>query len=518
MNENTRFKEIIKILNRNNFINDKSPQNIRKIFEELGPTFIKIGQILSNRNDFLSKEYRDEFKKLLDSTSPIPYSDIESSLEIEYEDYKSLFTVVDEKPLGSASIAQTHHAILSNGEEVAIKIVRPGIREKVSLDLKLLKKIVKRFHLDKLVSSIADIDKLINELSVTMMNEMNLLVEAKYIDKFSSLNQNINYIKPIKVYHEFTTSNVLVMEYIDGDNIDNLTALKEKGYDISEIAQKLANNYVKQVINDGFYHADPHASNIKIQDGKIVYLDFGMMGIISLSSQTQLKKCIEYILNDNYREVANIVCMMNTNDEEIDFMTLCTNIRNVLEKNKTTSISSIDVKSFISDMYELLDNSHIILPSDITMLTRGILVIAGLLEEICPEISLITVFKNYYLSNINEYINSDKLKKSLVSSYFNVNSLFNIPSEMLSTLKGINNDEMIFNVKIRNSDKLNDSTSTFYHQFIIAITNAALLIGIAILVTNSDFSPFVIWIYSIISIICTLYLIYKIVINKINRK
>ena len=518
MKENNRLKEIIKILNKHNFINDKSPKNIRIIFEELGPTFIKIGQILSNRNDFLSEEYRNEFKKLLDSATPIPYSNIINTLETEYEDYKSIFKLIDEKPLGSASIAQTHHAILSSGEEVAIKIVRNGIRDTVSLDLKLLKKIIRQFHLDKLISSVTDIDKLVNDLMTTMMEEMDLLTEAKHIDRFSSLNQDINYIKTIKVYHEYTTTNVLVMEYIDGDNIDKLTILKDKGYDIDEIAQKLANNYIKQAIGDGFYHADPHASNIKIKDGKIVYLDFGMMGTLSLTSQKQLEKCIEYILNDNYREIANIVCMMNTNNEEVDFMTLCNNIRNVLEKNKATSIQSIDVKTFINDMYELLNNSHIVLPNDITMLARGILVIAGLLEEICHNISLVTVFKNYYLSNINEYINSEKLKKSIVSTYFNANSLINIPNEMLSTLKSINNDEMTFNVKVKNSDKLNDSTSTFTHQFIIAITNSSLLIGLAILVNNTNLSSMLISIYFILSFICTIYLIYKIVSNKINRK
>ena len=405
-----------------------------------------------------------------------------------------------------------------NGDEVAIKIVREGIKDIVSLDLKLLKKIVKLFHLDKLISSVADVDKLINELSLTMMNEMDLLVEAKYIDKFASLNQNINYLKTIKVYHEYTTSNVLVMEYIDGDNINNLSMLKEKGYDMLEIAQKLANNYLKQIINDGFYHADPHASNIKITDGKIVYLDFGMMGMLSLNSQMQLKKCIEYILNDNYREIANLICMMNVNDEEVDFMSLCTKIRNILEKNKTTSIHSVDVKSFINDLLNLLNESHIILPNDIAMLTRGFLVIAGLLEEICPDIDLNTVFKNYYLSNLNEYLNKEQFQKLILSTYLNANSLLNIPNEMLSTLKSINNDEMTFNVKIRNSDKLNDSTSTFSHQFMITIINASLLISLAILATNSVFSSLVAWIYGVISIICTIYLIYKIIINKINRK
>lgn len=518
MSESNRLKEIIKILNKNNIINDKSPKNIRIIFEQLGPIYVKIGQILSNRNDFLSKEYRDEFKKLLNSATPVPFKEIISTLESEYEDYKKIFKTIDEKPLGSASIAQTHRAKLVNGKEVAIKVVRNGIKETVSLDLKLFKKIIKQFHLDKLISSVADIDKFVDDLSVSIMREMDLLSEAKNIDKFSSLNQNINYIKTIKVYHEYTTKNVLVMEYVDGDNIDNTLALKKKGYDIDEIAKKLANNYVKQAIGDGFYHADPHASNIKIKDGKIVYLDFGMMGTLSLTSKKQLEKCIEYIINDNYREIAAIVCMMNTNNKEVDFMKLCSDIKKVLEKNKTTAIESVDIKLFINDMYDLFNSSNIVLPSDITMLLRGIIIIAGLLEEICPDINLITVFRNYYFSNLSEYINSEKINNEIISAILNVNSLVNIPNEMLSTLKSINNDEMTFNVKIKNSDKLNDTISTFNHQFIIAMINASFIIGLAILVNNSNSSLFLTKLYFICSSICTIYLIYKIIFNKISRK
>ena len=169
-------------------------------------------------------------------------------------------------------------------------------------------------------------------------------------------------------------------------------------------------------------------------------------------------------------------------------------------------------------MYDLFNSSNIVLPSDITMLLRGIIIIAGLLEEICPNINLITVFRNYYFSNLSEYINSEKLKTEIISAILNANSLVNIPNEMLSTLKSINNDEMTFNVKIKNSDKLNDTISTFNHQFIITIINASFIIGLAILVNNSDSSLLLTKLYFICSSICTIYLIYKIIFNKISRK
>jgi ubiquinone biosynthesis protein len=308
------------------------------------------------------------------------------------------------------------------------------------------------------------------------------------------------------------------MEYIDGYKIADVNNLKTAGYDLNEIGIKLANNYIKQALDDGFYHADPHASNIKILDGKIVYLDFGMMGRLSLTSQQNLKKMIFYILTNNYKEIAKIISLMNVNDNKTDYMSLVSDIKNVLEKNKTSEIATINIKAFINDMYKMLKDNAIILPKDITMLGRGILVIAGLLESIAPDLSLALVFQNYFKSNLDKYINPHDLKKIAFNAALNTESLVSIPSELLSTLKGINNNELRFNVELFNSNKLTDSISTIAHQIIIALIDSALIIGMGIIASNNKTLPNIFYIYLIISLTCSLYLIYKIIINKLTRK
>jgi ubiquinone biosynthesis protein len=518
MNEKARLEEILNILNKHHFLKDKSPENIRTIFEELGPSFVKIGQILSSRNDYLPNDYCIEFKKLLNDVKPIPFNEIMQSLNNEYKDVNKVFKKIDEKPLGSASIAQTHKATLINGDIVAIKVSRSNIREMINLDFKLMKKIVKDFHLNKVFTSIADINSALDELQKSMNEEMNFLTEADHIEEFAKLNKDINYIKPIKVYREYTTKNVLVMEYIGGYNIIDKTSLSKDGYDMHELGEKLANNYIKQAIFDGFYHADPHASNLKVLDGKIVYLDFGMMGRLTKESRKALEECIFYIIINNYKEIAHELILINTNDIPVDNMILISDIKSVLEHNKTSEIASVNIKKFINEMYKMLNDNHIILPNDIVMLTRGIVVIAGLLEQISPDISLALVFKNYYKSNLKSFINKDDLDKVLLELSVNSKDLIDIPNELLATLKGINNNDLRFNVELSNSNKLSSNMSTMIHQLIIALIDASLIIGMSIITLSGKRLTLIFYIYLICSIICTCYLTYKILSNKISRK
>jgi ubiquinone biosynthesis protein len=518
MDEKARLNEILKVLNKHHILQNKSPENIRIIFEELGPTFVKIGQILSSRNDYLPNAYCLEFKKLLDKVAPIPYEEIDNTLHSIYPNYDEIFKTVNKKPLGSASIAQTHQATLKNGDVVALKIRRKNIESSVALDFKLIKKVINTLHLDQLFTSIANLKELINELEQTMKEEMNLTTELSHMEEFYLLNNNVKYLRPIKIYNEYSNSEVLVMEYIAGYKISDVEALKAAGYDLNEIGVKLANNYIKQALDDGYYHADPHASNIKILDGKIVYLDFGMMGRLSITSQQNLKKMIFYILTNNYKEIARILSLMNVNDNKIDYMSLVSDIKNVLERNKTSEIANINIKQFISDMYKMIKDNAIILPKDITMLGRGILVISGLLEIIAPDLSLALVFQNYFKSNIDKYINKEDLKRIAFNAALNTESLVAIPSELLSALKGINNNELRFNVELFNSNKLTDSISTIAHQIIIALIDSALIIGMGIIASSNKPLTNVFYIYLIISLICSIYLLYKIISNKITRK
>ena len=517
-NEATRLKEIISVISKHDLLKNKSPQNIRETIEELGPTFVKMGQILSSRSDLIPSSISDELKKLRCSVKPMTKEEVYNILNREYQgNVDEYFEKIEENPIGSASIAQTHLGILKTKEKVAIKIQRPNIYEMMTLDTKLLKKAISILKLDKIFSNIIDLQAILDEMYDSAKEEMDFLIEANHIEQFKNNNQDIAYIKPLIVHKEISTPYVLVMEFIDGPFINETEKLISLGYDMEEIANKLADNYIKQAIDDGFYHADPHSDNIKIQNGKIVYLDFGMMGTLTQKNKRILNDCIDAIISNNISDIAHILVSLDVSSNDIDYMKLKSDIKRVLDKNKTTEISSINIKEFASDMFELLNSNSITLPKDISMLIRGIVVIEGVLEEINPNINLMQVLKNRVKTK--NFITKEYIEKNALKLLQNSNSLCSIPNEALTLLKGVNNGELRFQIELNDSKNQMNRIEDIFHQAIITILDLAFIIGISVMaVMNKSNLPFIFYVYIIFAIIFTIWLFLKMFCSKIKRK
>ncbi len=519
MNNGTkRLKDIIIILKKYNIIKDRSPKNLRLMVEELGPTFIKMGQILSSRNDLLSEEYTSELKKLRCSVKPMDYTEVQDILLQEYAcNINEIFATFNPTPIGSASIAQTHLATLKTGERVAVKIQRRNIYQMMTLDAKLIKKAIKLLNLDKAFGNIVDLNSVIDEMYESAKEEMDFYIEANHVEEFNNNNKDIVYIKPLKVYKELSTRYVLVMEYIEGNFINEINILKDLGYDLDEISSKLADNYIKQALDDGFFHADPHADNIKVYDGKIVYLDLGMVGRLTNKNKQLLNRCLIDILKNDSSDIAHVLGLMNTNSNQIDYMTLIKDIKKVLAKNKTTDIASINIKEFISDMFKLLNYNKITLPKDISMLFRGIVVLEGVLEEINPAINLLDVISNRF--DAPSFFTNDNIKNFLFKSLKNGTDLVSIPSETLTLLKGVNDGELKFNIEINDSKNQLERMEKLIHLAIVTILDLAFIIGISIMaVMHKGELPLVFYLYVILSLVFTLWIFFKMGIAKIKRK
>lgn len=516
--EKTRLKEILSVVKKHNLVKDRTPKNVRNTLEDLGPTFIKMGQILSTRSDLIPESYTKEFQKLRCEVQPMPFSEVQEILKEEYHtDLNEIFEWIEKEPIGSASIAQTHKAKLTTGEIVAIKVQRTNIYQKMSMDARLLKKVISILKLDKLFENIVDIKAVINEMYETSKEEMDFIIEANHIEEFRKNNQEIKYLKPLKVYKELSTRYVLVMEFIEGFFINQVDKLKELGYDMEEISIKLADNYIKQAIDDGFYHADPHGDNIKILDGKIVYLDFGMMGRLSTRNKELLNRCIIAIVKNDISEVAHILMDLDTTRQQVNYMTLTRDIKRVLNRHQTTEISKINIKEFIKDMFQLLNTNNITLPKDVSILVRGIVVIEGVLEEINPEISLMQVSKNRF--EIQNLLKKENLEKYAFKGLESIHSLTEVPKETLSLMRGINSGELRFNIELNDSKMHIDRIETVLHQILISILDLALIIGISFMsTTNHKDQPIIYYIYILFSIIFTSWLFLKMTRSKIKRR
>ena len=277
-----RLKEILQVLARHDIVKGMTPEKLRNIVEDLGPTFVKLGQIMSMRQDMLPAAYCRELSKLRTEVSPMPFDEVRQVIEEEYDTrLERVFASFDRQPLGAASIAQAHAAVLRDGSPVVVKVQRQGIRDVMARDIQLLRKAARILKAASSAGNALDFGVILNEMWAVAQQEMDFLIEARNAGEFYKLNQDVAYVTCPQIHSQVTTSRVLVMEYIEGFDLDRPDILTDNGYDLEEIGLKLADNYVKQIIDDGFFHADPHPGNLRIREGQIVFLDLGMMGRLS---------------------------------------------------------------------------------------------------------------------------------------------------------------------------------------------------------------------------------------------
>ena len=386
-----RLKEIMEVMSRHDLAHGLTPEKLCAMIEDLGPTFIKLGQILSMRSDILPKDYCEALKKLRSSVSPMPYSQVAEIVERSYaRPIGEVFASFDETALGSASIAQVHAAVLQNGDRVVVKVQREGIHEIMSRDIMLLKQACKLLKYTP-VNELVDFNQVLDEMWLTAQEEMNFQTEAANLEKFRALNESVAFVTSPKLYREFTTTNVLVMERIDGLAIDDKSALAAEGYDLSEIGAKLADNYIRQIMTDGFFHADPHPGNLRVRDGKIVWLDMGMMGTLSDRERDLIGKAVTGIARNDINLVRDAVLGLGVFHGETDRRQLFRDIENLLDQYGSADLGSLDIAKVLEDMTAVMKRNGIQMPGSLTMLARGLATIEGLIADLSPEINIMSV-------------------------------------------------------------------------------------------------------------------------------
>lgn len=484
MDEKTRFKEIVSILKESNLLTNRTPQNLCATITKLGPTFIKIGQIMSSRYDILPKEYCDELSKLRSDVDPMSFEEVKQILTEDLGNINEIFSEISEKSVGSASMAQVHRAKLKTGEDVAIKVQRKNIYETMTMDVRLVKKAISLLHLNSLIK-ITDLNAMIDEIYNVAKEEMNFELEAAHLEEFKQNNIDIVYVSVPKVYKNLVTRRVLVMEYIDGTSLREKQKLIDQGYNLEEIGLKLSNNYIKQALDDGFFHADPHQDNIFICNGKIVFLDLGMMGRINSRSREKLNVAMKAIVENDVSELERVLLSISTTTDEIDHVGLREEIQDVLDKNVNEDIENINIIEFTNSVSKILRDNNLKLDNNITLLMRGICVIEGTLEEITPNINLSIVLQNKLKEdNLNELFSKDMLVNTGKNLVINAGKLVELPNELLTFMKDINRGETKFDVEMANSDKQVDKLEKMLHEIVIGLLDAAVLLGASIVDNN----------------------------------
>ena len=485
-----RFREIKNVLRKNQITRGVTPEKLRVILEELGPTYIKLGQIMSLHSDFLPKAYCDELLKLNSDVTPMPFDDVEDVINHSYgQDWRELFQFIEKAPLGSASIAQVHRARLKNGEEVIIKVERKGIYDTMARDIGLLHRLVKLIPPVGDFKNLVDLDMVLDELWSVAQEEMDFLKEAANMDEFSRNNASVQYVTTPKLYHEYSTGHVLVMEYIDGYPLDDVESLQNAGYDMDEIGTKFVNNFIKQVMDDGFFHADPHPGNVKIRDGKIVWIDMGMMGRLSEKDRHTMIKGIRGIALHDISMVENSVLEIGEFRGKPDRERLYQDLKKFIADYGTTSMGSLDVAAAIAGLVEIMKQNRISLPHGVSMLCRGLTHIQGVLAVISPDINMMQIAVNRYTEDFLKNINwKSELQKQARTVYRSVNKGAEIPGLVADILKEHLEGQSVINIDLHSSEDLTNVISAAIRNIVVGLCVAALLIASSVICTT-DMTP-----------------------------
>ncbi len=482
-----RLKEMVAVLRKYEVVRGMTPEKLRHILEDLGPTFVKLGQVMSMRPDFLPQEYCDELMKLQNGAKPLPFSTIIEVIEQEYSRrWNKVFASIDEEVLGSASIAQVHRAVLTTGERVVVKVQRPGIYKVMARDMVLLKRASRLVRVVSHSQDVIDFDMVLEEMWGIAKQEMDFLIEADHIEEFRHLNQDEAFVTCPNVYRNLTTQHILVMEYVDGVRIDDFDGLRARGVDITLLGRRLGENYVKQIIEDGYFHADPHPGNIWVRGGRIVWLDLGMMGRLSNRDRTAIRKAVIALANHDTFEMKTAVLALGVPRGHINHTALYQDIDALMAQYSTLDFRDLRMGVLTRQIMNILRVHHIACPQGLSMFARGILTIEGVMRLVCPKVSFVEIFaKSLQLNYKKNFDWREEISKAKRESYLLMRKSMALPEQISDILKMTMSGQTKVNLDLTGSEEPLRHVDKMVNRVIVAVLCAALLLGSSTICTTN---------------------------------
>ncbi len=483
-----RLREIYSILSKHRAWRGVSPVEFRTLLEDLGPSFVKIGQTLSTRSEILPQAYCDELAKLQTECDPLPFEEVMHALgDIFGDQFVRIFSEIDPNPLGSASLAQVHKAILSNGDVVAIKVQRPGVKETMAQDIDIMRLMARRAMRIIKNEQMLNYSDVVEEMWRTFLEETDFACEAENLRLFKQLNKDAAFIDCPRVYPEYCSEYCLVMEYVEGIPIYNHEALIEAGYDLSEIGEKMLDNYATQILDHGFFHADPHPGNIIIREGKIVYIDLGIMGRLTATERAEFNTIIKAVgLQDPGKlKDALLSFAISKDNASIDHPNMLADLDLLLASYSSCDIADFDIGQFLTDVLALMRMSKVTLPTSISNVSRGIVTIEGTIADFIPNESIIGII-NAHIMRSGDPI--ERTKDQLEDLALDVRKAAEGASQAAAysgeALRMLTRGQLKLNMEMLGSEAPMHALSRIVNRLTIGIIIAGLFIG------SSSFAQF----------------------------
>ncbi len=482
----TRMRQIMAIARKHGLPGSITPVQFRAMLEDLGPSFVKIGQTLSTHSDILPQPYCDELKKLQADSDPLPFDEVLAVLDEQYgaARRREVLAEIDPTPLGSASLAQVHRGRLVTGEDVAIKVQRPGVRETMALDIEIMRKLVGRLGRFIKDDQFVNLQDVVDEMWTTFLQETNFCQEASNLEEFARNNASCVYVAVPKVYKQYSNEYVLVMEYVDGVPISHAEELQARGYDLDEIGTKLLDNYASQVLDQGFFHADPHPGNILIRGGQIVYIDLGLMGRLDDSDRADFGAMVKAVSMRDSAGLSDALMRfaVKVDESKVNYPQFLEQLDSIIAKYASEDVSSIDIAAFLGEVLQVTRDSHVVLPSSVTNVSRGVITIEGTAAPYLKDQSIISIINRHVIESEDPLAEMKRLMEDTTRGVVTSSrGLMQAATYSGQALKMLTRGQLRVNTEMIGSDNLFRGMSTIFTRVTLALIIMGLFIGSSML-------------------------------------
>jgi ubiquinone biosynthesis protein len=454
------------------------PVRVRKMLEELGPTYVKIGQVLSMRPDLLPPEYIKELSNLYDSADPFEFDLVKAQLESELGNKISkIFLSFEETPIAAGSIGQVHRAVLKDGTKVVVKIQRLGIEDTINTDLDIVYKLANLA--EKNIPSFRTFQpvEVVHELDRMLHNEMNYTVEAKNGIQMYKNFEKVDWVKIPKIYEEYSTRKILVMEYIKGHRLAR-EGFKVKGIDNKKLSKNIARAMMKQMFIDGFFQADPSLGNIiVIDENNIAFIDFGAVGKISTRRRQMLIEMLIAVAGHDAETVTDLILEMGEVGKDFNKKDLVRDVQDVLDYYYTEKPSVYD-ETIANNIIELSRKYDVRLPADFTLLERALYETESTCRSLDPNFDLLASSGPIIKDLVAERFSPDKELKELFQTFQKYYKVFKfLPGRVDKILKKLEDGELKVKMDVKGATHLETRLTQMMKRIEISLVICALILA-----------------------------------------
>jgi len=454
---------------------------LRLAIQDLGPTFIKFGQIMSTRPDLISPELISELKKLTDDVKAVPWETIKPVIEEQCSPIEETFASIEKKPIAAASMSQTYLATLKDGSTVVLKVQRPGIRDQIETDLEILRFISKHAKSTPELE-LFNLPGAVEEFSRQILAELDFTRDGRNADLLASNMKNVEGVRIPKIYWDYSGQRLLVMEYMEGIRIDKVEQIKEMGVDAEKIALLGLSAYWKQIFDDGFFHGDPHPGNLLVtSQGELVFLDFGLFGVVRPEKRDNLLKLFVGIAEEDIDLVVSSLSSFGLVVEDRLLDSFKDDIYLAIVEYGTKTIEP-DVK-FMDDVIAVFRKYKLVAPTSVMLMVKVFAMVQDICAKLSPDFVLLKETKPLLLKSFKRRILKEAdLRQVGLSLLEKFDNLAEIPKNVDAALKQLSKGSYLLKIPDDDIQKLERIADRTSYRILLGLVVSSILIGMSIVI------------------------------------